>query len=348
MPVETATYISDLNVAYPTHTDGLNQSDSHARLIKSTLKTSFPGVTGAVTATHSQLNAAGAAMVSPGYLIAPANGTQGARVQLAGPSGAGAFVLFDYATSGQPGTLGFWSNNAANTVATNVLNIDATGNLSAAGYLNGYLIKQNGNTLLPTGVIAMWSGSQATIPAGWHLCDGTAGTPNLTNRFLVCAGATYTVAQVGGAVSASVATDSQGTHSHGAATASAGPFGMTGGVTNDGAHSHSGSTGSTALSVAQLPPHDHGISGHTLLDESGTLGGVQTGSFPVGAVTGASVGSGAGHTHSISGDGTHGHTVTVSNAPAHAHSIANDGSHAHNVTVATLPPYYALCFIMKL
>ena len=33
----------------------------------------------------------------------------------------------------------------------------------------------------------MWSGTIATIPAGWQLCDGTNGTPDLRDRFIVCA-----------------------------------------------------------------------------------------------------------------------------------------------------------------
>ena len=45
---------------------------------------------------------------------------------------------------------------------------------------------------VPSGIISMWSGSVATIPATWALCDGTSGTPNLTDKFIVAAGATYT------------------------------------------------------------------------------------------------------------------------------------------------------------
>lgn len=37
---------------------------------------------------------------------------------------------------------------------------------------------------VPSGVIAMWAGLVANIPAGWRLCDGTNGTPNLTDRFI--------------------------------------------------------------------------------------------------------------------------------------------------------------------
>lgn len=41
------------------------------------------------------------------------------------------------------------------------------------------------------GMIMMWHGSVATIPSGWHLCDGAAGTIDLRNKFLVGAGDTY-------------------------------------------------------------------------------------------------------------------------------------------------------------
>lgn len=41
---------------------------------------------------------------------------------------------------------------------------------------------------MPIGGIIMWSGSIATIPQKWALCDGTNGTPDLRNRFIVGAG----------------------------------------------------------------------------------------------------------------------------------------------------------------
>lgn len=37
---------------------------------------------------------------------------------------------------------------------------------------------------IPSGMIAMWHGSLASIPAGWVLCDGTNGTPNLIDKFV--------------------------------------------------------------------------------------------------------------------------------------------------------------------
>lgn len=47
-------------------------------------------------------------------------------------------------------------------------------------------------------MITMWSGAINNIPTGWALCDGNNGTPNLTDRFIVGAGSTYTVGAVGG------------------------------------------------------------------------------------------------------------------------------------------------------
>lgn len=48
------------------------------------------------------------------------------------------------------------------------------------------------------GLIAIWSGAIADIPAGWHLCDGNSGTPDLRNRFVIGAGATYNPGDTGG------------------------------------------------------------------------------------------------------------------------------------------------------
>jgi len=65
-------------------------------------------------------------------------------------------------------------------------------------------------TIIPSGLILMWSGSVATIPSGWVICDGNNGTPDLTDRFVIHADAdaagTNNVGDTGGA----------STHTHGA------------------------------------------------------------------------------------------------------------------------------------
>ena len=56
MALETGTFIDSLNASNPASTDGLAQADDHMRLIKSTIKATFPSITGAVTATQAELN----------------------------------------------------------------------------------------------------------------------------------------------------------------------------------------------------------------------------------------------------------------------------------------------------
>jgi hypothetical protein len=51
---------------------------------------------------------------------------------------------------------------------------------------------------LPIGVISMWSGSIAAVPPGWALCNGTNGTPDLRERFIVGAGGQNTTTLVDG------------------------------------------------------------------------------------------------------------------------------------------------------
>lgn len=57
-------------------------------------------------------------------------------------------------------------------------------------------------TTIPTGMISLWYGSIGSVPLGWYLCDGTNGTPDLRDRFIVGAGSTYSVAATGGSANA--------------------------------------------------------------------------------------------------------------------------------------------------
>ena len=51
---------------------------------------------------------------------------------------------------------------------------------------------------LPSGTIVIWSGEEIAIPVGWSLCDGTNGTPDLRNRFVLGAGDGRLVHETGG------------------------------------------------------------------------------------------------------------------------------------------------------
>jgi microcystin-dependent protein len=67
---------------------------------------------------------------------------------------------------------------------------------------------------IPAGLISMWSGSIGSIPSGWYLCDGSNGTPNLTDRFIIGAGSTYAVNGTGGATSVTLVTANMPAHTH--------------------------------------------------------------------------------------------------------------------------------------
>ena len=56
MAIETFEFIDDLNSANPTATDNVSEGDDHLRGLKTTLKNTFPNVTGAITATETELN----------------------------------------------------------------------------------------------------------------------------------------------------------------------------------------------------------------------------------------------------------------------------------------------------
>jgi hypothetical protein len=76
---------------------------------------------------------------------------------------------------------------------------------------------------VPAGVILLWSGSTGSVPAGYLLCDGTNGTPDLRDRFIIGAGNTYAVNATGGTADAVVVT-----HTHAATS-----------VVTDPQHNHS-------------------------------------------------------------------------------------------------------------
>jgi hypothetical protein len=74
---------------------------------------------------------------------------------------------------------------------------------------NIYPILQNAPAsapVVPSGCILLWSGSTGSIPAGWYLCNGANGTPDLRDRFIVGAGNTYAVNATGGSADAIVVT----------------------------------------------------------------------------------------------------------------------------------------------
>ena len=115
---------------------------------------------------------------------------------------------------------------------------DANNNLVATyDNISGILTQiPSASPTLPSGVILIWSGSTGSIPSGYVICDGSNGTPDLRNSFVLGAGNSYTVGQTGGSTDAIVVS-----HTHTATSTST--------VTDPG-HTHAPSTaGNTFLTT---------------------------------------------------------------------------------------------------
>jgi hypothetical protein len=119
---------------------------------------------------------------------------------------------------------------------------------------------------LPSGVITMWSGSIASIPGGWYLCDGTNGTPNLRDRFIVGAGSTYAVNATGGSADAVVVSHSHTftgdvlpTHSHTYPLANTSSWNVS--LNNINMYTSNGSSGTTQAVSAGTPSGTNSTTG---------------------------------------------------------------------------------------
>ena len=176
------------------------------------------------------------------------------------------------------------------------------------------------NTSLPAGVIVMWSGQAATIPAGWALCNGANGTPDLRDRFIVGGGGSYSPGNFGGTSS----------------------------------HTHTGTIQGTALTVQQLPAHSHSITdnghSHSITDpghKHGLVQGPYTGS---GNTTPPGSNNQYG-TNAFTDLHQTGISIIAATTGITINSTGSGQTHTHGATVDNanhLPPYYALAFIMKL
>lgn len=128
--------------------------------------------------------------------------------------------------------------------------------------------------LMPSRGIIMWSGTAADIPTGWALCDGTGGTPDLTDRFILGAGKTYQPGATGGAATATPSVTA-GNAKTGLSLATAAPGGTAGnagtgiGIWNAALNIWTGAAGTgigiqgTTLDGNTLPNHPHSVWGVT-------------------------------------------------------------------------------------
>lgn len=159
------------------------------------------------------------------------------------------------------------------TATTGELNT-LDGITSTTGELN-LLDGKTAQDFFPSGGIILWSGSIANIPSGWFLCDGTNGTPDLRDRFVVGAGDSYAVDATGGASSVTL------------------------GISQIPGHTH---TFSGTTSVAGTHNHSPGSGGNFLVTGTGSGPGWSgTGGSYAPTDTPSATSSAGGHSHTFSG-----------------------------------------------
>lgn len=195
-------------------------------------------------------------------------------------------------------------------VASGGTGLNTAGTAGNALISNGSAWASQAISTFASGMILLWSGSVASIPTGWVLCDGTNSTPDLRDRFIVGAGSTYAVNATGGSAT----------------------------LTPAGSISVAG----TALTEAQMPKHFHSLRGpngpFTSTVPSATASG--SGNYGGGTPDDGTTGYGTNSTGGNSASGSSG--TGTSNGDTHTHSATFTGTSGSN-----LPPYYALAYIMK-
>ncbi len=75
---------------------------------------------------------------------------------------------------------GVYSDNGCFLKAQYTSNYDLPKNDSSTKFASTEWI----NNLIPKGSIIMFNGTASEIPEGWHICDGSEGTPNLIGKFI--------------------------------------------------------------------------------------------------------------------------------------------------------------------
>jgi hypothetical protein len=164
-------------------------------------------------------------------------------------------LIYTY-QAGSSTPLTTYTTNAGTTPNSNPIILDAAGRTAneiwlQTGYTYKFVLQTSAGVTLQTldnlypilqtsaatvdpftaGMIMIWSGSTGSIPAGWVLCNGSNGTPDLRDRFVIAAGSTYAVGATGGSADAIVVS-----HTHTATST----------VTDPGHFHYAGGTSSTS------------------------------------------------------------------------------------------------------
>jgi len=175
------------------------------------------------------------------------------------------------------------------------ITVDSKGRVTA---VTSIPINSTLNTLnigIPIGTVAIWTGALNTVPDGWQVADGTNGTLDLRDKFIVGAGSLYNNGTTGGSAESRLPS-----HTHTATSVSAfagnALAGHTHGVTDPG-HAHTArlyfydSATPRSWFRASHASSDQGTSVPTDTSTTGITINSQTGGTPSGIVTTATTNS---------------------------------------------------------
>jgi hypothetical protein len=207
---------------------------------------------------------------------------------------AGGLIYTYQAGSSTP--LATYTENSGIIANANPIVLDASGRTPAevwlfTGYSYKFILKNSDEVLIqtldniypilqnapesapavPTGGIILWSGSTGSVPSGWLLCDGTNGTPDLRDRFIIGAGNSYAVNATGGTADSVVVS-----HTHTATS-----------VVTDPGHHHTftlggdgfvpGNSGNMTTNVLRTPDTSTSTTGVTVATTNSSTGVSGTG-----------------------------------------------------------------------
>lgn len=81
--------------------------------------------------------------------------------------------------------------------------------------LNNLASNSSVSDSVPIGSIIVWSGEPSNIPNGWSICDGTNGTPDLRNKFVLGSSDQKPMGTTGGAETHTLSIEEMPAHTHG-------------------------------------------------------------------------------------------------------------------------------------
>ena len=236
---------------------------------------------------------------------------------------------------------------------------------------------------VPSGAIFIWSGSVASIPNGYVLCNGSSNTPDLRNRFVVGAGtgSNYTLNDTGGSNTVTIGTGNLpshthstpnhshtvNNHTHSTPNHSHGVNGHSHSTPNHNHnmnnHSHNGGTSNTGGHSHTTPLYQgndgrnctrHGISGwgcrgNVQVNQGSSNTGNHSHNFGTSNSKSNTNASGSGNTgNSGANTNNSGGSNTGGSAPNTTSSGgSNTGATGSGQAIENRPPFFALCYIMK-